>query len=98
MKWREFKEKGYKRAKEFAKGIGKPYVSQQKEVQLDRLVEEYRCAALMLHDAADLVEEILNHPERHGIDPKRPESEKKHKIAYLVSLEIEGKYLGFHKS
>ncbi|WP_461864661.1 hypothetical protein [Thermococcus sp.] len=98
MKGREFKEKGYKRAKEFAKGIGKSGMPSQKDVQLDRLVEEYRCAALMLHDVAELTEEILKHPEKHGIDPKRSESEKKRRIAYLVSLEIEGKYLGFHKS
>ena len=95
MKGREFREKGYKRAKEFAKGFGKPHVSRQKEVQLAHLAEEYRCAALMLYDAADLVEEILKHPEKHGIDPKRPESEKKHKIAHFVPLEIHDKYQCF---
>jgi len=100
-KRREFGEKGYKRAKQIVKNIGKVDKSWPETIRLEHVAEEYRYLAVMLYDAAKLAEDALKHPEKYGItgdDRKKGGLYINEKIGKAVEDTLKGKYLRFHYS
>jgi len=98
-KIKELEQKGYTTASVQAGFLTQSVWSGlEKSVEMEHIAEEYRYIALVLYDAAKLVDDMLKNPEKYGLKKRNLEkalyrgsaSEKVFK-KYIV-----GRYLRFH--